>query len=462
MKRLVKKILAIVLFVFGSLFFAVGIGSFKTDVGTGIVALIMGVGMLIYPALKIRDHASRKKTEGSKWLTMPIVAIAIPLIFTIISLTADVDSNKKENLTETSETTAVQNSSDTTATSSETKSECELQGHKWKDADCTTPKTCTVCGLTEGEPLNHDWKDATCTEAKTCARCGATEGDPLGHDTPKLSCTEGDTCTRCGQTFEALGHDWLEATCSEPKTCSRCGETEGKATGHIPAEAVNENVVPASCTEEGSYDEVVYCSVCHEELSRTTKKEEALGHTTKSGVCDRCGNEVYETVEGKGDDVITDITVGDGLYRVHLTNSGSSNFAVWIHYADGDRDLAANEIGNYDGYAFLDGEGPYTFEIKSSGKWTYTIDKLELTGRSSFSGVGAYVTDIFTSITGKWHLTHDGSSNFAVWFYTSEGRDLLVNVIGEYDGNCYLEFPKDGLGVLVIEADGNWKIEPAE
>ncbi len=298
MKRLVKKILAIVLFVFGSLFFAVGIGSFKTDVGTGIVALIMGVGMLIYPALKIRDHASRKKTEGSKWLTMPIVAIAIPLIFTIISLTADVDSNKKENLTETSETTAVQNSSDTTATSSETKSECELQGHKWKDADCTTPKTCTVCGLTEGEPLNHDWKDATCTEAKTCARCGATEGDPLGHDTPKLSCTEGDTCTRCGQTFEALGHDWLEATCSEPKTCSRCGETEGKATGHIPAEAVNENVVPASCTEEGSYDEVVYCSVCHEELSRTTKKEEALGHTTKSGVCDRCGNEVYETVEG--------------------------------------------------------------------------------------------------------------------------------------------------------------------
>ena len=76
--------------------------------------------------------------------------------------------------------------------------------HKWVDATCTKPKTCSECGETEGKPLGHDWKEATCTEPKTCKRCGATKG-------------------------EALGHDWEEQTYYKPKTCKRCGETEGKS-----------------------------------------------------------------------------------------------------------------------------------------------------------------------------------------------------------------------------------------
>ena len=75
--------------------------------------------------------------------------------------------------------------------------------HKWTEATCTEPRTCTECGKTEGEPLGHKWKEATCTEAKTCSVCGETEGEPLGHK-------------------------WKEATCTEAKTCSVCGETEGE------------------------------------------------------------------------------------------------------------------------------------------------------------------------------------------------------------------------------------------
>ena len=48
---------------------------------------------------------------------------------------------------------------------------------------------------------------------------------------------------------------------------------------HTPAEAVRENEVPATCTEDGSYESVVYCSVCDEELSRGTVTVPALGHT---------------------------------------------------------------------------------------------------------------------------------------------------------------------------------------
>jgi hypothetical protein len=31
--------------------------------------------------------------------------------------------------------------------------------HSWVDADCTTPKTCSICGKTEGEALGHDYGD---------------------------------------------------------------------------------------------------------------------------------------------------------------------------------------------------------------------------------------------------------------------------------------------------------------
>ena len=40
--------------------------------------------------------------------------------------------------------------------------------HEWYAATCTSPKTCSLCGKTEGEPLPHTWLDATCTAAKTC------------------------------------------------------------------------------------------------------------------------------------------------------------------------------------------------------------------------------------------------------------------------------------------------------
>lgn len=79
--------------------------------------------------------------------------------------------------------------------------------HEWKEATCTTPKTCVTCEKTEGEALGHEWKEATCTEPKTCVTCGETEG-------------------------EALGHVWSEATCIEPKTCATCGEIEGELAEH--------------------------------------------------------------------------------------------------------------------------------------------------------------------------------------------------------------------------------------
>ena len=65
---------------------------------------------------------------------------------------------------------------------------CINLGHSWVDADCDTPKTCSVCAATEGEALGHsfgEWtvtKEATATETgekeRTCA-CGEKETETI-------------------------------------------------------------------------------------------------------------------------------------------------------------------------------------------------------------------------------------------------------------------------------------------
>ena len=100
--------------------------------------------------------------------------------------------------------------------------------HEWYAATCTAPKTCSLCGETEGEPLPHTWQEATCTKAKTCTVCEITEGSALGHTWQDATCTTPKTCSVCQTTEgEAAGHKWEEATTEAPETCSVCKETTG-------------------------------------------------------------------------------------------------------------------------------------------------------------------------------------------------------------------------------------------
>ena len=396
-------------------------------------------------------------------------------------------------------------------------------GHDWKEATCTEPKTCKRCSETEGRALGHNLSDTVieneiepnCTEggqydeAVYCTRCNEEISrktktvKALGHKSSefivenetKATCTEKGSydeviyCSVCNEEIsrktkveKAHGHtssepveeNEVKATCVEKGTydevvyCSVCNiEISRKsktkpALGHRTSAPVKENVKKVSCTENGGYDEVVYCSRCHNEISRKTNVEKALGHTTTNGKCTRCNVEIYETVNGKGDDVHTDISVGDGMYKVHFKHSGKSYFSVWVHDSAEDSDLAVSDIGNYDGYFLLTGPSPYTFEITSRGKWSYTIESIGVTSEKSFNGHGCYVTDAFSASSGKWHITHKGKGYFSVWLYTTDGADLVANGIGEYDGNRLLSIPARSNAVLVIHADGDWTITPAD
>ena len=182
-------------------------------------------------------------------------------------------------------------------------------------------------------------KDATCTEAgltdgKKCSVCGEItlaqeEISALGH-TEEIMVGEDPTCTstgltdgkKCSVCYEILvaqeeidmaehSEQLVEgtaATCTskgitDGKVCSVCGETllaqeEIPENGHkdedndfecdvchvdlcvdhVPADAVEENRAEATCQEKGSYDLVVKCSKCGEEISREEKEIPKLDH----------------------------------------------------------------------------------------------------------------------------------------------------------------------------------------
>lgn len=176
-------------------------------------------------------------------------------------------------------------------------------GHSWgegvitSEPGCTTDGnkefTCSECGKTKNEVVNRTGHTevvipavaATCTttgltEGKHCSVCGTvtveqTETPALGHDYD----SNGD-----GQETEADGVVNPDSTCTtegiRTYTCKTCGDTKTEAVsakGHTPATAVIENEKPATCITDGSYDEVVYCSVCDAEVTRTPKSISATG-----------------------------------------------------------------------------------------------------------------------------------------------------------------------------------------
>lgn len=71
---------------------------------------------------------------------------------------------------------------------------------------------------------------------------------------------------------------------------------------HTPGDPVIENDQASTCTVQGSYDEVVYCTECHEEISRETKYHELAPHTAGDPVIENDHASTC-TVQGAYDEV---------------------------------------------------------------------------------------------------------------------------------------------------------------
>ena len=229
---------------------------------------------------------------------------------------------------------------------------------------CTTPGYTTytcACGYTyvadEVNALGHTNGDATVENevAVTCTAEGSydtvvccvvcsveisrvnTVVPATGHNYDNGIVTLAPTCTENGvKTFTcqndkshvyteiiaANGHT-AEAIEGKDPTCTETGLTDGAkcsicseillaqnvipANGHTVGESVTENNVDSTCTTNGSYDTVVYCTVCNAETSRINTVVPAFGHTDddpKDYICDVCDTDLCvdhtaETIIGK-------------------------------------------------------------------------------------------------------------------------------------------------------------------
>lgn len=214
--------------------------------------------------------------------------------------------------------------------------------HEWTEATCTEPKTCSLCGITEGEPTNHalgDWvvtapgceHDGSKTRSCVCGKESETEEiKALGHDITehygkKPSCTEGgyseyETCSRCAYTtYKELpaAHSYKVTVVAPSCTavgytsyvCEKCEhsytDSETAMLGHSFGEWTT---VAASCTADGSMTRKCACGETETEILAKLGHElvdvEAAGATCKATghnahkACTRCDyKEGYEEIQ---------------------------------------------------------------------------------------------------------------------------------------------------------------------
>ena len=164
-------------------------------------------------------------------------------------------------------------------------------------ATCTTAGSkdsviyCPGCHLVfsnytlEIPALGHDWSTPTyewaddgsaCTATAVCQRDenhSVTEDATItSEETIAATCVEMGTTTYTA-TFE-----------NEPFTTQTKNVVDISATGHKADSIEIENIEAATCTTVGTYDSVVYCSICQAELFREEKEVPALGHTYSNKV----------------------------------------------------------------------------------------------------------------------------------------------------------------------------------
>ena len=201
----------------------------------------------------------------------------------------------------------------------------DAEGSKHRECACGEVETVTIPSLSHTHSYTSEVTTApTCTEdgvkTHTCS-CGDTytEAVPaLGH-TESAAVVENNVDPTC---IAAGSYDTVVY-------CSVCDEELSRTTttvdalGHTESAAVVENNVDPTCTTAGSYDTVVYCSVCDEEISRTTTTVDALGHKDENGDF-KCDNECGKVVEPADGTALT-IEQAEALASLFAHNTYTTN-----------------------------------------------------------------------------------------------------------------------------------------
>ena len=190
---------------------------------------------------------------------------------------------------------------------------------------------CEYCGKAAGECRDGDDNDHNCDVcgeklsecqaaegSHNCSVCNAKLSDCVAAEgshncsvcNAKLSeCQAADKSHNCATCGEKL------SDCAAADNSHNCAVCDKKLSDCVAGTPVIENSTAASCGEAGSYDEVVYCSVCGDKLNSTHHIVDALPHSyqenitkaptcvdagSKTLTCSACGDTKTEAMDALG------------------------------------------------------------------------------------------------------------------------------------------------------------------
>ena len=105
----------------------------------------------------------------------------------------------------------------------------------------------------------------------SCGTQTTVESRPSKNSEISSITSSGKTSSNPSSSKTSSGGGASNTSSSSSKSSSSNGTSTSSTHTHTPGAPVEENRVEATCQTAGSYDEVVYCTGCHQELSRTPK-----------------------------------------------------------------------------------------------------------------------------------------------------------------------------------------------
>ncbi|MBQ5953630.1 MAG: hypothetical protein IJL47_06295 [Lachnospiraceae bacterium] len=197
-------------------------------------------------------------------------------------------------------------------------------------------------------------KEASCTEdgeiRYVCTECSVVLSEVLaarGHSPAEkvMENEEAGSCQEQGRAEEVVYCRVCHEELSREKITLAFGP-------HTPGAAVEENRTEATCTEDGSYDSVIYCDLCGEELSRKLIVLKATGHTEGEAV-EENRTDASCTEDGSYDRVICCDVCGEELSRetIILEATGHTEGEAVL---ENETDASCTEGGSYDRVIYCD------------------------------------------------------------------------------------------------------------
>ena len=192
-----------------------------------------------------------------------------------------------------------------------------------------------------------------------------------------------------------------------------------------------ENEVDATCETDGSYETVVTCSDCGEELSREKTVVPALGHDYQDGVCTRCGapdpNAPDNTVKV---DVTTEIDVTNGVITLtwntaELTLTGYDIHADYTSVLEGEGTLTFGYV-SLRGITAGESIATLTFEAADPENVHVQVKHTQRNNEGTTQVETKVIASGWSGYT-TWKLTDDGTLTFSPTEQTENGQTNLKN-----------------------------------